>query len=204
MQIVNKRGAMLQLQDKWVWDFWFAVDGDDYHMFYLQADRALQNPDLRHWNASVGHAFSRDLVHWKVLPDALAPTTDNDEAPDSYTTWTGCVIHHVDGLWYMYYTGTKRTENGLVQRVCLAQSTDLIHWQKHSGNPVVELDPRWYDSLNLDNWHDASWRDPWVVKDPEKNLYHMFITARVNHGPPDGRGAVAYASSNDLLNWTGG
>ena len=83
---------MLQLQDKWVWDFWFAVDGDDYHMFYLQADKDLQNPDLRHWNVSVGHARSRDLIHWDVLPDALAPTAGNDEAPDSYTTWTGCVI----------------------------------------------------------------------------------------------------------------
>ncbi|HTF83861.1 MAG TPA: family 43 glycosylhydrolase [Cellvibrio sp.] len=194
---------MLQLDDKWVWDFWFAKDGDEYHMFYLQANKSLLNPELRHWNVSIGHAVSKDLKQWTVLPDAIAPTTDNDEAPDSYTTWTGCVIK-VEDTWFMYYTGTMRAEKGLVQRVCLAQSQDLTHWKKYSGNPVVELDTRWYDGLKLAYWHDASWRDPWVVKDPEKNLYHMFITARANTGAPDGRGAVAYASSENLIDWTVG
>lgn len=194
---------MLQIQDKWVWDFWFAVDGDAYHMFYLQADKALQDPELRHWNVSVGHAQSQDLKNWEILPDALAPTKNDEEAADSCTTWTGCVIK-ANGIWYMFYTGTMRAEKGLVQRVCLAHSTDLIHWQKHDRNPVAELDPRWYDGLKLAYWHDASWRDPWVVKDPEQDLYHMFITSRVNTGAPDGRGAVGYASSVNLLDWTVG
>lgn len=192
---------MLQLEKKWVWDFWFAVDGADYHMFYLQADKALGNPDLRHWNVSVGHAVSQDLTHWTVLADAIAPTPDNDEAPDSFTTWTGCVRKHGDE-WIMYYTGTKRAEKGLVQRVCMATSKDLLSWTKHQGNPVVELDERWYDGLKLEYWHDASWRDPWVVKDPAQDLYHMFITCRVNQGEPDGRGAVGHATSTDLINWT--
>ncbi|MFO1388510.1 family 43 glycosylhydrolase [Cellvibrio sp.] len=194
---------MLQLEHKWVWDFWFAVDGSDYHMFYLQADKSLGNPDLRHWNVSIGHAVSQDLKHWKVLPDALAPTPNNDEAPDSFTTWTGCVIKHADE-WIMYYTGTKRAERGLVQRVCMARSPDLIHWTTSADNPVTQLDERWYDGLKLEYWHDASWRDPWVVKDPHQNLYHMFITCRVNSGEPDGRGAVGYASSTDLNHWTVG
>ncbi len=191
---------MLQLSDKWVWDFWFAVDGDDYHIFYLQADKALKEPELRHWNVSVGHARSRDLEHWEILPDALAPTPDDDEAPDSCTTWTGCVIK-AHGRWYMYYTGTRRCEKGLVQRVCLAQSEDLIHWSKYTGNPVVELDPRWYDGLNLDYWHDASWRDPWVFQDPAGDHYHMLVTSRANRGEPDGRGAIGYARSDNLLEW---
>jgi beta-fructofuranosidase len=194
---------MLQLEKKWVWDFWFAVDGKDYHMFYLQADKSLGNPDLRHWNVSVGHAVSQDLRSWTILPDAIAPTRDNDEAPDSFTTWTGCVIKN-NNQWIMYYTGTKRAEKGLVQRVCMATSPDLIEWTKADNNPVVELDERWYDGLKLEYWHDASWRDPWVIKDPEKNVYHMFITCRVNSGEPDGRGAVGYASSTDLQQWTVG
>jgi len=194
---------MLQLEKKWVWDFWFAVDGANYHIFYLQADKSLGNPDLRHWNVSVGHAVSTDLRHWTTLPDAIAPTPNNDDAPDSFTTWTGCVIKDND-QWLMYYTGTKRAEKGLVQRVCMATSPDLIQWTKVTQNPVVELDERWYDGLKLEYWHDASWRDPWVVKDPENNLYHMFITCRVNSGAPDGRGAVGHATSTDLTHWTVG
>ncbi len=192
----------LTLDDKWIWDFWFAVDGDNYHIFYLQADKSLKDPELRHWNVSIGHAVSKDLREWEVLPDALAPSEDR-EAADSYTTWTGCTLKQGD-TWYMFYTGTSRVEDGLVQRVCLATSKDLINWDKHPINPLAELDQQWYDGLNLDLWHDASWRDPWVIKDPDKELYHMYVTCRSNQGAPDGRGAVGYAWSTNLLDWTVG
>lgn len=194
---------MLQLADKWVWDFWMARDGADYHMVFLQADKALGDPELRHWNVSVGHARSRDLVNWELLPDAIRPTQGNDEAPDSFTTWTGCVVKQGE-QWLMFYTGTMRAEKGLVQRVCLAQSPDLIHWTKVDNNPRVELDSRWYDGLKLAYWHDASWRDPWVFKDAERELYHMLVTCRVNRGDADGRGAIGYASSTNLRDWTVG
>jgi beta-fructofuranosidase len=195
----------LRLDDKWVWDFWFAVDGDDYHIFYLQADKSLGNPDLRHWNVSIGHAVSIDLTQWTVLADALCPSHFNEgeinEPADTCTTWTGSIFKQ-DSTWYMYYTATKKSENGLVQRVCLATSSDLIHWHKHEKNPLVELDSSLYDGLNLDLWHDASWRDPWVIKDPVEDIYHMYVTCRVNVGEPDGRGAVGYAYSRNLIDWT--
>ena len=64
---------MLTLEDRWLWDFWFARDGDDYHRHLLQPPRSMGDPDERHWNASIGHAVSQDLRAWSVLPDALAP-----------------------------------------------------------------------------------------------------------------------------------
>ena len=79
----------LNLIDKWVWDFWFAQDGPDYHIFYLQAPRALRDEPLRHWHVSIGHAVSRDLRHWQILSDALVPSVENEDAFDNYTTWTG-------------------------------------------------------------------------------------------------------------------
>jgi len=53
---------VLTLADRWVWDSWVADDVDDYHLFYLQAPRVLGDAGLRHVNATVGHARSRDLV----------------------------------------------------------------------------------------------------------------------------------------------
>lgn len=193
------------IEDKWVWDFWFAVADEEYHMFYLQADKSLKDPELRHWNVSIGHAVSTDLKSWRRLPDALAPSReptspDGRVAADSCTTWTGSVFKHED-TWYMVYTGTSTAEEGKVQRVCLATSADLVHWDKHPGNPLVQLDARWYDGLDLERWHDASWRDPWIVKDPEKDLFHMYVTCRVNTGPNDGRGAIGHAQSANLLDW---
>ncbi|MGD2179159.1 MAG: glycosyl hydrolase family 32 [Anaerolineae bacterium] len=190
----------LTLPDKWVWDFWLAQDGPDYHIFYLQAPRSLGDAELRHWNVSIGHAISQDLREWRGLPDALHPGPADGDAFDNYTTWTGSVIWH-EGLWHLFYTGGRRAERGLVQRIGLATSTDLLRWEKHPKNPLIVADPRWYELLDLDLWHDQAWRDPWVFQHPDEGDFHAFITARINHGPADGRGVVAHARSDDLIHW---
>jgi hypothetical protein len=78
----------LRLPDTWIWDFWLARDGEDYHVFYLQAPRSLGDPELRHFNASIGHAVSRDLREWSPLPDALR--LGPPSAWDGHAVWTGC------------------------------------------------------------------------------------------------------------------
>jgi beta-fructofuranosidase len=187
----------LRLPDKWLWDFWLAQDGPDYHVFYLQAPRSIKDPDLRHWNVSIGHAVSQNLRTWQVLPDALQPSPTG--AWDDYTTWTGSIIQR-QGLWHLFYTGGNRAENGLIQRIGLATSTDLLHWEKHSI-PLIVADPRWYELLDLNLWHDQAWRDPWVFQHPETSDFHAFITARCNEGPADGRGVIGHARSDDLIHW---
>lgn len=188
----------IYLSDKWVWDFWFAQDGADYHIFYLQATRALREEHLRHWHVSIGHAVSADLRQWQLLPDALAPSAENEDAFDSYTTWTGSIIQY-RGLWYMFYTGSNRVEQGRIQRVGLATSTDLIKWEKHPSNPLIEADPQWYELKDLDIWHEQTWRDPWVFW--HDGAFHALITGRANHGPADSRGVLALAHSLDLVQW---
>lgn len=187
----------LRLHDKWVWDFWFAQDGPDTHIYYLQAPRALRKEHLRHWNVSIGHAVSQDLIHWKILLDALTPSTEG-EAWDDYTTWTGSIINHAR-TWYMFYTGTNRAENGKIQRIGLVTSDDLIHWKRHSGGALIEADQQWYEMFNLNLWHELTWRDPWVFEWDGK--FHAYITARSNTGEKSGRGVIGYAVSTDLISW---
>lgn len=188
----------LRLPDRWIWDFWLARDGDSYHLFFLQAPRSLPDPDLRHWNVSIGHAVSTDLRHWRPLPDALAPAAAG--AWDDYTTWTGSVLRH-DGRWFMFYTGTSRREDGKVQRVGLATSEDLTTWHRYGDRPLIEADPRWYEVDGRD-WEEVAWRDPWVFPDPAGAGFHAVITARATHGDPTTRGVVGHATSEDLLTWT--
>lgn len=192
----------LRLDHKWVWDFWLAQDGPDYHLFYLQADRSLKVEKLRHWHVSVGHAISQDLKSWAILPDALHPTqwATNRDAWDDYTTWTGSIIQH-DDLWYMFYTGGRRFEHGMVQRVGLATSKDLTHWEKYHDNPLIEPDPERYEVLKNMQWHDVAWRDPFVFKDDTTDEFHAYITGRVNYGDPSGRGVIAHAKSSNLIEW---
>ena len=186
----------LRLPDQWVWDFWLARKGDEHHVFYLQAPRRLGDPLRRHHNASIGHAASSDLRRWRVLPDALHPGLAGSW--DDLATWTGSVIEH-DGRWHMLYTGINRSERGLIQRIGLATSDDLVHWTKYPGNPVIEADDRWYEKLDLDRWRDQSWRDPWLFFD--NGEVRVLITARSKAGSVDGAGVVAQARSRNLVEW---
>jgi beta-fructofuranosidase len=189
----------LKLPDRWIWDSWYAKDGDTYHAFYLCASKGLGNPDRRHRYTSVGHAISKDLINWEILPDALAPS--DSPAFDSWTTWTGSVVRDDEGKWWMFYTGTSREDGGDVQRIGAAVSADLNTWSKLSKGALVEADPRWYELLDKDIWHDQAWRDPWVFRLPGEAEWQMLVTARLKYGDPKTRGVVGHARSADLQNW---
>ena len=190
----------LRLEDKWIWDSWYAFDGERYHAFYLHASRALGDPVRRHRNPIVGHAISDDLTTWTVVRDALI--VSDSPAFDSWTTWTGSVVRDDNGLWWMFYTGTSREDGGDVQTIGAATSTDLMEWTKVSSEPMVSADARWYEKLDKTIWHDEAWRDPWVFRfENDPSTWHMLVTARANHGDPSTRGVLGHATSTDLLNW---
>jgi beta-fructofuranosidase len=190
---------MFTLPDSWVWDFWFADDGERHHLFFLYASRALHEPDARHYRASIGHAVSDDLVSWTRVADALVRS--DGPAWDDLATWTGSVVRHPDGTWFLFYTGATLTPAGNVQRIGYATSSDLTTWHKASENPVLEADPRWYETLADGQWHDEAFRDPWMLSDPDGDGWHMLITARGRTGPADDRGVVGHAWSPDLRTW---
>ncbi len=190
---------MLKLADSWVWDSWYAFDGEYHHAFYLRASRALGNPDRRHRNPYIGHAISKDLKNWEVLADAVA--ISESPAFDSWTTWTGSVVRDDDGLWWMFYTGTSREDGGDIQTVGAATSSDLMTWNKLSSEALVKADPKWYELLSPGFWHDQAWRDPWVFR-TDDGLWHMYVTARASEGERFERGVVGHATSSDLRSWT--
>ncbi len=189
---------MFAITDKWVWDFWFAHDGDEHHLFYLQAPKALGDPELRHYNATVGHAASEDYENWELLPDALRPGAEGGW--DDLAIWTGSTVRS-GGLWYMLYTGVNRRDRELVQRIGLAVSADLMHWEKHPANPVLEADGRWYELFGQRGSRDQAWRDPWVFWREEDQHFHALITARSATGPAEWSGVLGHARSSDLVEW---
>lgn len=198
----------LRLPGQWVWDSWYAREGQQHHAFYLQASRALQDPNRRHWNTSVGHAISNDLRNWTVLADAIAPS--ESPAFDSWTTWTGSVLKH-ENLWYMFYTGTSREDAHARQSVGLATSSDLVTWTKYEseagpGRPLVAADSRWYHTLQ-GGFSLEPFRDPWVfrMRDADGNPFgdwHMLVTASSAQSRTGNQDAVmGHAISKDLLHW---
>lgn len=196
---------VLKLDDKWVWDSWYVHDGERWHGYFLQAPKAIGDPELRHWNVTQGHAVSDDLVHWAHRGTCFAPA--QTEAWDDYTTWTGSVVSGPDGRWHLFYTGTCRAEDGLYQRVGHATSDDLHHWQRVGDGLCLDLTGPAAAAYETDHqvgfWHDRAMRDPWVMRDPEGDGWLMYFTARAaGIAEPNGGGAIGLAISPNLMEWT--
>ena len=145
----------------------------NYHLFYQHNPNGAFWGDM-HW----GHAVSSDLVHWKHLPMALAPTPGG---PDKDGVFSGCAVDH-DGVPTLVYTGTQPE----VQ--CIATgSEDLLTWAKDPGNPVIPAPP---EGLEV-----TGFRDPCVWR--EDDVWYMVVGS----GIKDKGGTALLYRSPDLRAW---
>jgi beta-fructofuranosidase len=111
-----------------------------YHMFFQYNPNAAVWGDM-HW----AHAVSDDMIHWRHLPIALAPTPGWSDADGCFTGST--VDDH--GTATILYTGVKTVAperatlrdgvHTFREVVCLATSDDpqLLTWNKWKS-PVIE------------------------------------------------------------------
>jgi beta-fructofuranosidase len=191
---------MLRLPDDWVWDSWVADDGETYHLYFLKAPRALEDPSRRHARAVIGHATSTDLVDWTDRGTTLLPA---ESGWDDLALWTGSTVRADDGTWRMFYTAlsTHRGHELRDQRVGLVESGDLHHWRRTTDAPALSADGRWYKTLDEDPSASETWRDPFVFRDPDGDGWHMLVTARLKGTERYDDGVLAHARSQDLVSW---
>jgi beta-fructofuranosidase len=151
----------------------------DYHLFYQY------NPAAPVWgNIHWGHAVSSDLVHWRHLPIALAPTPGS---PDEAGCFSGCAVDD-DGVPTLIYTGV-RGDNYTMQTQCVAVSHDgLLTWEKYPANPVLADVP-------AETGQTEDFRDPFVWRDGE-TWYMVLATKMADIG-----GAALLYRSDRLTAW---
>jgi len=162
-----------------------------YHLFYQYA-REISNFATKYW----GHAISTDLIHWKNLGIALAPTP----GPDKNGCWTGSAVV-VNGVPTLIYTGGTwstsserearaqgiNPERQLVAVAADPNDPDLIKWNKIAENPVLDSPP---DSIKA-----VGWRDPAVWKEGD-NWYMTIGCGELGVG-----GIALLYSSKDFRSW---
>ncbi len=177
-----------------------------YHLFHL----VLPNHDY------IAHAVSNDCFHWRRVENALH--IGDPGGWDDSMLWTMHVSPHpqIENRWRMFYTGLSRRDQGMKQRVGLAESDNLYTWKKVAVNWVdrrsplpyalpgrpeqppfqydpnsvypIEPDPLYYESSTDEARHWVSWRDPFYYREGDRGL--LLCSARVNEGPVVRRGCV--------------
>jgi beta-fructofuranosidase len=160
-----------------------------YHMFYQYNPKGAVWGDM-HW----GHAVSPDMIHWRHMPVALAPTPGG---PDSEGCFSGTAIVQ-DGRVAFLYTGVRTVPkeqatlddgvNAFRESQCLAIANDasLSSFTKVS-QPVIAAPPA---GMKVTGFRDPS---PWRVGD----AYFMVVGS----GVKGQGGAVLLYGSKDLRNW---
>lgn len=159
-----------------------------YHMFYQYNPGAAVWGDM-HW----AHAVSPDMLRWKHLPVALAPTPGG---PDQHGCFSGSAVKD-GGAAAILYTGVKTVApdqatlrdgtHNFLETQCLATSVDplLKNWNKFPS-PVL-LPPR--------NAKLTGFRDPCLWRDA--STWYM----GVGSGQRGEGGSVLLYRSADLRKW---
>ena len=151
-----------------------------YHVFYQH------NPAGPYWSQiRWGHLVSDDMVHWKAVKDAVAPTPGI--CPEGI--WTGGACIGPDGVPWLVITAGTNTTTWTGQNVAFAHPADptdpdLADW-------IVE------DKLVITQPSDDTqgereqFRDPFVWYDD--GTYYMMVSTSI---PGAGGSAVVYTSQN--------
>ena len=159
-----------------------------YHMFFQYNPNAAVWGDM-HWN----HAVSPDMIHWRHLAVALAPTPGWDDADGCFT---GSAVDD-RGTATILYTGVKGVAveratlrdgtHNFREVQCLATSTDpqLRTWNKYP-RPVIEPP----DDPQL-----AGFRDPFLFRQGE----NWILGVAAGHFKKGG--CVLLYRSKDLRSW---
>lgn len=152
-----------------------------YHLFYQY------HPYETKWRQMYwGHAVSDDLITWRDLPIALAPSESYEDSPEG-GCFSGTALEH-EGMLYLFYTAVARNAAGdLVQKQCAAMSEDGLHFSKYENNPIIQT-----DHLGNENSH---FRDPKVWK--HDNTFYMLVGVS-----QDQVGKLALYKSENLFDWT--
>jgi beta-fructofuranosidase len=123
--------AVMRLPDHWVWDSWVADDGADYHLFFLMAPRALEDPSARHTGRTRRHAVSAtsssgtSAASASARPSRVRRPRDLDRIRCARQATVADVLHRA----------VHRGHHIFDQRVGSAVSDDLHHWRRSAPNP---------------------------------------------------------------------
>ncbi len=155
---------------------------------YVGTYHAYPEPGYEAGPAVIGLCFSDDLRSWEVQSPMLEPDASCAwEAGGLYKSW----LLEADGTYYLFYNAKDKkdkTAGPWAEQTGFATSTDLVHWQRFPGNPVLRVGPK-------GAFDDRFASDPVVLRHRDKWLMFYFGLSS------DGHARDSVAVSDDLTTW---
>jgi sucrose-6-phosphate hydrolase SacC (GH32 family) len=194
---IGKQAQCFQLAydtgPRYVNDHCFICDANGLmHLFHITgpAGKRCYDPATE---ITFGHATSSDLKTWTAHPDVLSIDPTSQHEP--HHLFAPYVTERA-GTYFMFYSGINRTLKS--EAMCLATSTNLFTWHKHSFNPIFRPSRHWADHTPGSNsW--ACCRDAHVLSHPDHGYILYYVTWLKN---TNGRLVTFGAAvSNNLTTW---
>ena len=195
--IILKRGSNLAWDQVGMAATWILRDND------LYGEQTLKKVNGKYWmfyhaypregyeagGAEIGVAYTDDesLMSWTFVGNPVLSYRDGDpwERGGLYKC---CVLEH-EGKYFMYYNAKNGDgEGGWLEQTGMATSTDMLHWHRYHGNPVLPV--------TRGAWDETFASDPWVAYDSREKQWVMFYYGYNGKQAMDG-----IAVSKDLYNW---
>lgn len=157
------------------------VNGD-----FVGTYHAYPQPGYETGPAVIGLCFSADLRRWQMGEPILRPDPGLPwEAGGLYKSW---LMEHA-GIYYLFYNAKTRSDGHWIEQTGVATSSDLVHWEKYPGNPILRVGPQGaFDDLFVS--------DPCVLR-LSNGGWVMFYFGNAS----DGHARDSAAFSTDLLHW---
>ena len=180
------------IESRRLWDTWLFPWEDRYHLFYLETQ---ETP-----NDHIGHAVSKDLVHWEGLESIS--TRGQPGEWNHRRTATGMVLCHNNQFWMFVGGYDPEIKEGDAQVVGVYLSQDLVHWELCRDNPVIYPGGAYLVDPADGFFNVTDWRDSYIMWREEDRFYHAFLCARMPNWNHENFGScVAHIRSKDLMHW---
>ncbi|MBD1874691.1 beta-fructosidase [Nodosilinea sp. FACHB-131] len=184
----------MQHPSRHVWDFWYHFDPGTklFHIFYLNADRALVASEQHHYASCVGHATTTNFVaiDWgnESNFDVLKPPIEHWA---NTCIWSGDIIKFQNGYLMFFTSRDCRQDDGMTQSIGVAYTSDLFLNQWHFFD--TQLKPKFFYQTRgvAEDLTIHAWRDPFLFRDRASRQIFMLASAKALNGPMGRRGVVA-------------
>lgn len=118
---------------------WVIRKGSDFYMFYN-----AKNVTEGHWHEQIGCAVSNDMFHWKRVKGNPIIRVDEGRWNSIFASDPVVFYDEQRCKWIMFFYGFdgRHAVDGI------AESSDLIHWEKHSDPLLVYGDEGSIDEIH--------------------------------------------------------